>query len=575
MACQYGVQVDGFTVCFDVIIDPIVNDIVNPLEDFFSTLGNNIISTLSSAIQGIVGTLETALTDVGNFVVSSVQTFIQDLESLGSQIYNFLTGTVLPDLQQGVTTIFNALSSAAGDIEQFFSSAYNDLKGALNTVGNALAQLGNTLVNDLASVGNLVETAFSTVVNTVEQGFNSFVSGLENIGNFILNGLQSIFGDIANALLSSLGDLVKGFTEIGSVVENGLKVLGNDLYDALKLIVNDLLSGLGDLVKAFESGLNNTINQFMNFIKPRGRNEIQDVISEALSISALASAVYIGGAVGSKVVENLHPLHSLHLQELFDKITELFAVHRIPEEIVAGFFNFGIFKQFEYALNYLLRPRLTDLATETRAVWYGLETTSDLEQGLALEGYPSDLAQKYVGTIYRPLQPFILRYLMETGLSTQDFLVKQLSMEGFDPQDIPFIAKVFDALELVPFQNQIKSVIYQYYKVGLMSDSEATQIMDVFQIPKVQQQWILQTAKTDFELEQKQLLGQLALDLLAKAELTVEQTIEALTRIGYSESRAKLLANTRAVTQAPPPPKSTRALILQQALQNLSELGFG
>jgi len=69
-------------------------------------------------------------------------------------------------------------------------------------------------------------------------------------------------------------------------------------------------------------------------------------------------------------------------------------------------------------------------------------------------------------------------------------------------------------------------------------------------------------------------LGNLTLDLLAKAELTVDQAINALVKIGYREERARLLANIRAVTAAPPPPKSTRAQLLQEALQNLGALGF-
>jgi len=273
-------------------------------------------------------------------------------------------------------------------------------------------------------------------------------------------------------------------------------------------------------------------------------------------------------------VENLHPLHSLHLQELFDRIVELFSVDKIPEKVVEGFFAFGLFKQLEYALNFELRPRLTELSTETRAVWYGYESTDELRQALALEGFTPDLADKYVKTIYRPMPPFILRYLVETGLASHDFLTRQLAMEGFDPSDVPYIAKIFDALELVPFQNQVKQVIYTYYKTGLINDAEATQIMNVFGIPKAQQEWILKTASIDFENEQKTLLGNLTLDLLAKAEITVDQAIASLVKIGYRESRARLLANIRAVTAAPPPPKSTRAQLLQEALQNLGALGF-
>jgi len=571
MPCQYGVSVDGFTICFDPIFVPLVNDVVNPVENFFSSL----LQTIENDVLGALNSVYTQLSTAFN---NALNTIINALTQLGETVYNalseFINNIVMPAINSVYNTLLNVFHSVANTLE----SGFNTIRDFINGVGSQILQsisgIGNLVESDVTNLVHYIDGVFASVTQYVTQGFGSIVSGLEHIGEVVVQGFAQLF----QPLLQGVNAFISGFESFGtsllSTFENGIKEFGAELYDALKTIAQDILIGLHDLVNAFTQNMQGVLQHFFDVITPRGRTEISSIVDRALELTGIVGATYVAGAVGTKIVENLHPLHSLHLQELFDRIVELFSVDKIPEKVVEGFFAFGLFRQLEYALNFELRPRLTELATETRAVWYGYETLDEMRQALALEGFTPDLAEKYVKTIYRPMPPFILRYLVETGLASHDFLTRQLMMEGFDPNDIPYIAKIFDALQLVPFQNQIKQVIYTYYKVGLIDEAQATQIMDVFQIPKAQQEWILKTASLDFENEQKTLLGNLTLDLLAKAELTVDQAINSLVKIGYREERARLLANIRAVTAAPPPPKSTRAQLLQEALQNLGALGF-
>jgi hypothetical protein len=571
VACQYGVSVDGFTICFDPIFVPLVDDVVNPVENFFSSLLQTIENDVLGALNGVYTQLSTAFNNAFNTITNA-------LNVLGQTIFNALSDFINNIVMPAINSVYNTLLNVFNSITNAFESGFNTLRDFINGVGTQILQslnsVGSLIENDMANIIHYFDGVFASVTQYVTQGFGSIISGLEQIGAVVVQGFAQLFQPI----LQSVNAFIQGFESFSasllSTVQKGVEEFGTELYDALKVIAQDILAGLHDLVNAFSQGLQGILQHFFGVITPRGRTEISSIVDRALELTTIVGATYVAGAVGTKIVENLHPLHSLHLQELFDRIVELFSVDKIPEKVVEGFFAFGLFKQLEYALNFELRPRLTELATETRAVWYGYETESELRQALALEGFTADLADKYVKTIYRPMPPFILRYLVETGLASHDFLTKQLMMEGFDPNDIPYIARIFDALELVPFQNQIKQVIYTYYKTGLIDDAQATQIMNVFQIPKPQQEWILKTATIDFQNEQKTLLGNLTLDLLAKAELTVDQAIASLVKIGYRESRARLLANIRAVTAAPPPPKSTRAQLLQEALQNLGALGF-
>jgi hypothetical protein len=571
VACEYGVTIDGFTVCFDPIFVPLVNDVVNPVENFFSSLLSTIENDVLTALNSVYTQLSAAVT-------SALNTITNALTQLGQTIYNALSDFVNNIVMPAINAIYNTLLNVFNTVSSSVESGFNTLRDFINSVGSQLLQsissIGNLVESDVENLTHYIDGVFASVTQYVAQGFGTIVSGLEHIGEVVVQGFAGLF----QPLIQGVNAFISGFesfsTSLLSTVQTGIKEFGAELYDALKTVAQDILTGLHDLVNAFSQGMQGLIQHFFSVITPRGRTDISGVLDRALELTGIVGATYVAGAVGTKIVENLHPLHSLHLQELFDRIVELFSVDKIPQKVVEGFFAFGLFKQLEYALNFELRPRLTELATETRAVWYGYETESELRQGLALEGFTTDLADKYVKTIYRPMPPFILRYLVETGLASHDFLEKQLAMEGFDPADVPYIAQIFDALELVPFQNQVKQVIYTYYKAGLIDDAQATQIMNVFQIPQAQQEWILKTATIDFQNEQKTLLGNLTLDLLAKAELTVDQAISSLTKIGYRLSRARLLANIRAVTAAPPPPKSTRAQLLQEALQNLGVLGF-
>ncbi|MEM3829934.1 MAG: hypothetical protein QXP36_12100 [Conexivisphaerales archaeon] len=626
-SCQYGITILGTTVCFDPIVDPIVNGIVDPVESFFNSLltqaesdltnafntvydavtnafgqvysflqqlGQTIESTVSNALQTVESAVTNALKNAGTAILNAFITAGNDIRQFFSQvgnaimggindIHNFLTTTVLPQLEQipsdfvrGITTLANEVEQGLNDVKNFLSTTFNDIANALN---NAFDALRNDIVN-----------VVSQVVNAIEQGLNDVKNFFSQLGTHILDGLQTLaqqlqtaFSTVVNDLTNAFNDILKGLESVGemifnalkdagSVVVSALKTFGTDAYDALKVVTHDILAGLGDIVKAIENAFKDIPMTLLSQLQGFNRANIQDQFAKLVSFLAVPALTYIGTTLGVKVIENLHPFHELHIQEFSDKIMEMFAVDTIPEKVMEGIVEFGVFKPLEYSLNFLLRPKISDLAIETRALLYGYETQDELAQALAIEGYTPDLIDKYLKTVYRPLSPFVLRYLIETGLASKDFVLRQLQMEGFPPDEIPTILNIFEALDLVPFQNQAKSVIYQYYRDGLMDEQTATNIMNVFQVPKAQQEWILQMAKIDFNLSQKTQLVQLTLDLLARAEINVDQCINSLIKIGVNPDRAKTQCNIRAITAAPPPPKSTRATLLQEAIQNLGAL---
>ncbi len=583
MPCEFGVDIGGITVCFDGIVDgilgalnqyvvyPLISSfneyIVQPVANFFSSLWSDIENGLSNAIS----TLEGSFSVVGSDLESFFTTVGQDIENSLSAAWTDIT-TTLGTLG---SDIMGSLSGLGSDIENFIMPLTSEIMGGITSLGSWLASGLNAIEIDVGNVvgeiGNTVSSALGSFTSLVNSGLGDLGGYLQKVASALSSGVGEAISDVT----SLGGEIENAFSSVGNVVENAFKEFATDAYAALKDVTSMILSGLETLGNSVLSFGRDVINQLLALIKPRGKNDVVNVISEVEDAALLGSAAYIGITGAVKVLENIHPFHELNIQQYTDKIMGMFAVDVIPSKFIEGVFTMGLFTQMQYALNFMMRPRLTDRMIEERSVWYGLESPSEFAQSLALEGMTDDLVSKAVGVLYRPMSPFILRYMMETGLVTDSFLAKQLAMEGFSPEDAAETAKVFDALMLAPFQNQIKSVIYTYHKSGLMSDATATQIMNVFQIPKVQQEWILQTAKLDFQLEQKQMLGQVALDLIEKGELSVQDAIKTLVSIGYQEDRAKVLATIRAITTGPPPPKSSRAMILQSALSELSALGLG
>jgi len=582
MPCEFGINVLGAEVCFDPLVDGILNSldqyvvmplinsfneyIITPVANFFSSLWSDVQSAVTGAVASLEDWVNTAATDIENA-----------FSTIGNDVMGALN-TAWTDISSGLNalgqTVSSGLNSLGQGIEGFVEPILTELSGGLSSLTSWISSGFSALESGFSSlegeITGYVGGALNDVARAVSSGLGDLGSYLSKLGDAVSNGMSNAISDVAT-LSAHVDDLFGSFT---NAVAGAFKTFAVDAYNALKDVTSAILSGLEALGNSVLSFGRDVINKLIALIKPRDKDNVLDVISEVEDMAIAGTATYLGITGAVKVLENIHPFHSLSIQPFTDKIMSLFAVDTIPSKFVEGIFAFGLFTQMNYALSYMMRPRLTDRAIEERAVWYGLETQDEYAQSLRLEGLTDDLVAKAVGTLYRPMSPFVLRYMMETGLVDRDFLMHQLAMEGFSPQDSATMAKVFDALELAPFQSQIKSVIYTYFKQGLINEGEAKQIMTVFQIPEVQQEWILNTATLDFHLEQKTQLGELALSLIEKGELSVKNAIQTLISIGYEPSRAKVMATIRGVTSGPPPPKSTRALILQDALKQLSALGL-
>ena len=73
-------------------------------------------------------------------------------------------------------------------------------------------------------------------------------------------------------------------------------------------------------------------------------------------------------------------------------------------------------------------------------------------------------------------------------------------------------------------------------------------------------------ANYEFKYEQFQKLVVYVQDEFTKDLLSAEDAVNALVALGMDVNRATVLIATKGITQAPPPPASTRAAILQDAL---------
>ena len=122
MACEYGVTIDGFTVCFDPIFVPLVNDVVDPVENFFSSLLSTIENDVLTALNSVYTQLSAAVT-------SALNTITNALTQLGETVFNalsdFINNVVMPALHEVYTTclLYTSPSPRDGLLSRMPSSA--------------------------------------------------------------------------------------------------------------------------------------------------------------------------------------------------------------------------------------------------------------------------------------------------------------------------------------------------------------------------------------------------------------------------------------------------------------------
>jgi len=624
--CAVGFNAGLFTICFDPLINAIVDDfqgvIVQPLEYDLSGLAdviaNNVASTIQSALSNL-GNLTNAIT---NAVQSAITNALANAQGLLTQVYNTirdsvinslnavksevgkvssaltaLTGTFENVLNSVVGGLWNDIMNAFNGLHDALNAVWNDLKGAVGSIYNylqtqvvpAFADLWNDITSKLSDLGGAVASGLGQIQNAVGSGLSGLTNyisdGLNDVKSILVSDLsqawteitnyvgsiegetQHLVGNLTQVTVTAFNQLFAGFQSLIVDVDKGLEQFATDVWNGMQLVWNKILSPvLSDVEHAIGDFFNLIGNSLTSLVRDIENIARGDVVGELAGISASIGTSAVAAVAGLTLAENANPTSNMRFVESLRTALEISGIAAIPGLVNGLIMNTALAKPLSYYFNYQIQPDHLPPQEAMRAVWYGVMTQEDYANELRYEGFNENAIKAFLDTIYRPMPAFFLEKLAELQVVPNDFVLKQLMMEGYPPDQVHDIMVGFQNLELQSFQNNAKSIIYEMYKAGYINDAKATQILNAFSVPQTQIKWILYIADREFDFEQKVEVQTMILDGISRGAWTPQQAKQMLIQLGMNADRADTLVKIKSVMAAPELPKSDRAKLMQEAL---------
>jgi len=624
--CQVGISAGPISICFDPLINVIVSDfqgvIVAPLEADLSGLSDVIASNVASAVQGALSNLGNLTGAITSTVQSAITNALSNAQGLLTQVYNTIRDSVINSLnavKSEVSEVSSALTALAGTFENVLNSTisglwndivnafnglhdalnslWNDLKGTLgaiynylqtqvvpalgdlwNDVAGRLNNLGSVVASGLGQLQSAVGSGMSGLINYISDGLNdvkaTVVSDLgqawTDISSFVGNleaQTQHLVGNLTQVTVSAFNQLFSGFQELIMDVDKGLEQFATDVWNGMQLVWNKMLSPmLSDVEHAIGDFFNLIGNSLTSLIRDIENIARGDVVGELAGISASIGTSAVAAVAGLTLAENANPTSNMRFVESLRTALEISGIAAIPGLVNGLIMNTALAKPLTYYFNYQIQPDHMPPQEAMRAVWYGALSQEDYANELRYEGFNENAIKAFLDTIYRPMPAFFLEKLAELQVVPNDFVLKQLMMEGYPPDQVNDIMVGFQNLELQSFQNNAKALVYEMYKAGYIDDAKATQILQAFSVPATQIKWILYMADREFEYEQKVEVQTMILDGISRGAWTPDQAKNLLIQLGMNASRADTLVKVKSIMAAPELPKSARAQLMQEAL---------
>jgi len=467
----------------------------------------------------------------------------------------------------------------------------NTVNAVLNTLRSDVAALGNAtvqvitsqvgaVIGDLTSLRTAFEVSATSLGSGLASGFTQFESlAIKDYQVYIAGPIQGYIHNLAGQV-SFLGHEIRNVTEFTvhglNQLATGLGQFGHDIFmglhnlpalfwNQLQVLIVQPFTAAVNAAGAAVIGAINEVNRVLKStllsLLPRSPEAAFD---SAFLVAEIGVATLIAGEVISLAIEAAYPTKHLGVVEAFHKGLEILGVTEVTAALYAIVVESGWKLNLQYYFNYQLQPRKISPDGAVRGVWYGTRDIEQLRIDLQYEGYNSDAIDTIVSTIYRPLPTFLLARLLDTGAISDDFAAQQLAREGFDPQQIPELVVALQNLKLVPFQDTARSLVYSQYRDGFVREPEARNILTAFNVPRNQQDWVIELATREFEAKQKSLIRDVLLDLFTKGQLSQKDTSDALFLLGMSRDRADLTLSVIAIKQKPPATKQEREKIFAE-----------
>jgi len=540
------------------------------------------------------------LTQVYNTIRDSIINTLNEISSEVGEVSSALTalaGTFENVLNSVISGLWNDIVNAFNGLHDALNAVWNDLKGAVGAIYNylqtqvvpALGDLWNDVAGRLNNLGSVVASGLGQLQNAVGSGMSGLTSyidnGLNDVKSILVSDLgqawaqitsyvgslegetQHLVGNLTQVTVSAFNQLFAGFQSLIVDMDKGLEQFATDVWSGMQLVWNKILSPvLSDVEHAIGNFFGLIGNSLTSLIRDVESIAKGDVVGELAGISASIGTSAVAAVAGLTLAENANPTSNMRFVESLRTALEISGIAAIPGLVNGLIMNTALAKPLTYYFNYQIQPDHIPPQEALRAVWYGAMSQEDYANELRYEGFNENAINAFLDTIYRPMPAFFLEKLAELQVVPNDFVLKQLMMEGYPPDQVHDIMVGFQNLELQSFQNNAKSIIYEMYKAGYIDDAKATQILNAFSVPQTQIKWILYMADREFDFEQKVEVQTMILDGISRGAWTPDQAKKMLVQLGINASRADTLVKIKSVMAAPELPKSDRAKLMQEAL---------
>lgn len=280
------------------IVQPAVEGIKTAIEEFATTLGENLAPVLESVknlfttLADIFGNvfltwlqmaapfiemLVTNFLSLESCLAASVLPVIQQLIDLFNQFCQFISPLIDAALQlillafQTVFPIIQALTSSAFTIiETVISTTMSVISDIITAVLAAINGDWNTVFSSLQHIAetifNAVKTVIGTKINAAKTIIQTCLNTIKSVWDTAFNGLKSVvtsaMENAKSAVSNGINSIVNWFSGLGGKIKSALGNLGSLLVSAGSSIISGLLNGIKQKfedVKSFVGGIGDWI----------------------------------------------------------------------------------------------------------------------------------------------------------------------------------------------------------------------------------------------------------------------------------------------------------------------------
>lgn len=280
------------------IVQPAVEGIKTAIEEFATTLGENLAPVLESVknlfttLADIFGNvfltwlqmaapfiemLVTNFLSLESCLAASVLPVIQQLIDLFNQFCQFISPlidaalqlillafqTVFPIIQALTSSVFTiiqtVISTTMSVISDIITAVLAAINGDWSTVFSSLQHIAETIFN-------AVKTVIETKINAAKNIIQSCLNTIKSVWDTAFNGLKSVvtsaMENAKSAVSNGIKSIVNWFSGLGGKIKNALGNLGSLLVSAGSSIINGLLNGIKQKfedVKSFVGGIGDWI----------------------------------------------------------------------------------------------------------------------------------------------------------------------------------------------------------------------------------------------------------------------------------------------------------------------------